>query len=543
MGELLQAALQYRERGFSVIPVKRNKKPCLDSWKLYQEQKADLGQIRAWWKQYPKANVAIVTGEISGLDVVDVDSPKGLNALNELLPDSIVMPIARTPGGGWHHYHEHREGLSNVVGFLEKCDFRTTGGYIIAPPSLGSNGRGYTWVENLSIAEVDPCPLPDALYKKISLYIAPPDYAQEIDNQQKSAKVSNNQILFKKGHRDHALFHLANHLVKAGMPTVNIEKYLSFLASHCSPPFPQNEIQTKIQSALKRVERKKRNIAEDVRKWVLVSEGHFLVSDYHLESGVVSSKDKHAVIVALQDLEKKGIVEKYGSKRGCYRRVDTECEAIDWESASDTPFDMQWPFGLEELVLMYPKNICVIAGVQNSGKTAVALNLAHINMDRYKVRYVSSEFGDTELKGRLRKFDYPLKSWRPIDFRERSSNFADVILPDGFNIIDFYEISDKFWLIAEDLKQIYQKLAKGIAVVCLQKTEGKSEGRGGDFGLEKPRLYLNLDPAPPDGAVLTIRKAKFWAVEGKNPNYYKTKFKIVNGSKLIQQGNWYLETR
>ena len=111
-----------------------------------------------------------------------------------------------------------------------------------------------------------------------------------------------------------------------------------------------------------------------------------------------------------------------------------------------------------------------------------------------------------------------------VDFREKSSNFSDIIMPDGLNIVDFYEISDKFWLIADDLKRIYDKLDKGIAIVCLQKSPGKSEGRGGDFGLEKPRLYLNMDPDPPDGAVLTIRKAKAWAVEGRNPNWYKTRF-------------------
>ena len=101
-----------------------------------------------------------------------------------------------------------------------------------------------------------------------------------------------------------------------------------------------------------------------------------------------------------------------------------------------------------------------------------------------------------------------MEDWKAIDFREKSSNFSDIIKPDGLNIVDFYEISDKFWLIADDLKRIYDKLNKGIAIVCLQKSPEKSEGRGGDFGLEKPRLYLNVDSHPPDGAVLTISKSK-----------------------------------
>ena len=74
-------------------------------------------------------------------------------------------------------------------------------------------------------------------------------------------------------------------------------------------------------------------------------------------------------------------------------------------------------------------------------------------------------------------------------------------------------------------------LSLSIVIPCFNET---------DVG----RVLASLSKCdPPDGAVLTIRKAKAWATEGKNPNWYKTKFKIVNGSKLIQQGDWYLETR
>ena len=99
MRDKFEAALNYQRAGFSVIPVKKNKKPCLDSWKPYQTKRANERQIRQWWRRWPEANPAIVTGEISGVDVVDVDSEAGWAALNEFLSDNFETPIARTPAG------------------------------------------------------------------------------------------------------------------------------------------------------------------------------------------------------------------------------------------------------------------------------------------------------------------------------------------------------------------------------------------------------------------------------------------------------------
>jgi len=148
-----KAALEYQRNGFSVIRVKRNKKPHVKSWLKYQTEKASEDQIRQWWQRWPEANPAIITGEISGVDVVDVDNETGWEALNQFLSDSFETPISKTPAGGYHVYFRHRAGLSNGVRIIEGCDFRTTGGYVLAPPSWAEyekNGKrikgGYQWV-------------------------------------------------------------------------------------------------------------------------------------------------------------------------------------------------------------------------------------------------------------------------------------------------------------------------------------------------------------------------------------------------------------
>lgn len=124
--QLLKSALWYQTQEISVIPVKRDKKPHI-KWEQYQSQKADEQQIRAWWGRWPNANVAIVTGALSGIDVVDVDSQVGMDALNEFLPDSLQTPISQTPSGGWHYYFAHKQGLVNTTRLITDCDVRTTG--------------------------------------------------------------------------------------------------------------------------------------------------------------------------------------------------------------------------------------------------------------------------------------------------------------------------------------------------------------------------------------------------------------------------------
>jgi hypothetical protein len=171
------------------------------------------------------------------------------------------------------------------------------------------------------------------------------------------------------------------------------------------------------------------------------------------------------------------------------------------------------------------------AGESNSGKTALALNFARLQQDRFDVHYFSSEMGKTELRERLLKFPYPLESWK-VHFWERSSNFADVIRPDGINIIDFLEIHDEFYKVGLYIKDIFDKLKTGIAFILIQKNKNTDFGLGGMRSLEKARLYLAMEPGR-----LKIVKAKNWASQ-KNPNGLSISFKLVGGCDFHNSTPW-----
>ena len=137
--------------------------------------------------------------------------------------------------------------------------------------------------------------------------------------------------------------------------------------------------------------------------------------------------------------------------------------------------------------------------------------------------------GALELRTRLEKFDIPLKDWT-FSARERSGNFSDVTNPEGLNIIDYLELHDEFYKVGAFIKEIFDKLTTGIALIALQKNPKADFGLGGARGLEKARLYLNLEPGK-----ARIIKAKNWAGE-VNPNGLILDFKLVQGCRFVFDG-------
>lgn len=146
MSDLLEAALAYRERGWSVIPISPKTKRPLVKWAKYQDKIATKAQIKKWWKENPNANIAIVTGRLSDLVVIDVDTAKG-GSVQEISRHYPTPFVARTGGGGYHLFYTYPDGhdIRNSVG-EDGVDVRATGGYVVAAPSIHSSGKRYEWI-------------------------------------------------------------------------------------------------------------------------------------------------------------------------------------------------------------------------------------------------------------------------------------------------------------------------------------------------------------------------------------------------------------
>lgn len=139
------AALRYAQAGWPVFPCRPGEKiPATAHGFL--DATTDPDQITWWWRRDPGRNVAIATG-LPGPDVLDVDvrpGGNGFTALARLRRDGLLDPAAafvRTPSGGLHAYFTgSQQGNGRLP--AHHLDFRSVGGYIVAPPSQ-VGGRRY----------------------------------------------------------------------------------------------------------------------------------------------------------------------------------------------------------------------------------------------------------------------------------------------------------------------------------------------------------------------------------------------------------------
>ena len=552
MKSKLDQALFYQKQGLSVIPVRPDKKPII-KWTQYQTEKAGPDLINDWWSKWPDANVGLVTGAISNLMVVDVDSLAGHDALDEFLPENIQTPVARTTSGGWHYYFRYKKGLVNRARVITDCDVRTDGGYVVAPASVGENGKAYSWAPGLGLHEVPPAAMPELLFSVLqagNAQASPSEHKKDrrpsitnaftrgthnTETEQSITNHNNHNISFEKGGRDETLFHIANCLVKGGMPSGNLQKCLHFIGLNCNPPFPEKEINSKIQSALKRLESTKRNLTGEVREWLNLTWDNITITDALQGITNLTNADRPKITVIFHRLVKEGLIERVPGRTGIYRKVDATCDAMDFLNAEIESTDIWLPFNLHRMVETMPGNIILMAGEPNAGKTGLLLNIIRNNMHKAEIHYFNSEMGGSELKKRLSLFSDILPSQWQFKAWERSDNFSDVIKPGKgkINIIDFLEIHDNFYEIGGRLAEIHKKLKGAVAIVALQKNAGTDTGLGGFRGLEKPRLYLAMSPGK-----LKIVKAKNWKTD-RNPNGLQYSFKVAQGCRFTTVRDWH----
>ncbi len=523
----LDHALNYLSQGIPPIPANPKTKAPLVKWTEYQTRLPTKEEVIAMFKQFPKCMISVVTGKVSNLVVIDADSPEAVQKIEEHLPDSYETVIDISPRGGRHYWFQmNGVEYQSKSGIFEKCDIKCNGGVLCVPPSVNDTGGQYRFLNSLNFERSMLHPMPESLSKFLQ------SLSSSIYNKTKTQDVCQNLKYFEEGTRDDNLFTVANGLIKSGINIVLITEVLKRLILSWGEKPDEKWIQDKIQSALSRVERKERNLSAEVHDWVLSTSGVFLSTELYNCLQLSTREDKKNVSIILKRLSEENIIERSGNKNGCFRKLDINEEVIDYVNVKTTCLDIKFPFQIEDYVRIMPKNVIVIAGEPDAGKTAFLLNLVKMNMDKNEIFYFSSEMGSLELQDRLKNFDHPINEWRfkPI---ERSNDFADVIRPDAVNIIDFLEISDNFYQVSGLIKSIYDKLDKGIAIIALQKNKGTDFGLGGMRSLEKPRLYLSMEPGK-----LKIIKAKNWVSADKNPNKLSITYKLYKGCHFTPISGW-----
>ena len=213
-----EAAHRFADAGWHVFPAEPGgKRPATEHGFL--DATTDHRQIERWWRSDPRFNLGVATGA-PGPDVVDVDRHKdgnGFGAWNRLRAEGLAadpMAVVRTPGGGFHAYYQ---GTNQRNGHIpgEYVDFRSQGGYVIAPPSRIAQreyevlkhqptGATFDWSAAKQLLAPDPQRQP---YK-------PPERAA--DGPRDVGHLANWVASQPEGNRNAGLYWAANRAIEAG---------------------------------------------------------------------------------------------------------------------------------------------------------------------------------------------------------------------------------------------------------------------------------------------------------------------------------------
>ncbi|MFC2970229.1 bifunctional DNA primase/polymerase [Acidimangrovimonas pyrenivorans] len=243
----LSAALDYLARGWAPVPMAPRSKRPLVPWRAYQDRAPGEAELRGWFARWPAAGVALVTGAVSGLVVLDLDPGHGgaeslaaIEARHGPLPETIE---ALTGGGGRHFYFAHPGGeIRNRAGLAPGLDLRGDGGIIIAPPSIHPSGNPYRWRPGHAPGEVALAPMPVWLLRP---RFGPGDrpghsvaHWRELVHQGVAA-----------GQRNATLASFTGHLLWHGVdPDVVLELLLAWNRTRCRPPLADEEVIRTVRS-------------------------------------------------------------------------------------------------------------------------------------------------------------------------------------------------------------------------------------------------------------------------------------------------------
>ena len=245
----LNAALEYLDQGLSVIPVGTDKRPLI-AWKQFQKRQASEDEVYQWFERWPDANIAIVTGSISGIIVVDGDGEIGARWICDNLPRTSLY-VATGRENGCHCYYRLPQGLiiQSANGFRPKVDVKAEGGYVVAPPSLHQTGRRYTWVyrDGLNgwddLSELNPNEIRDAV-----AMTRPGNL--NLDLSRVAAARMSDRLPAEEGGRNQTLTSMVGKLVGR----VSLEEALVLArgwGAQCRPPMGDREIRTTVESVFK----------------------------------------------------------------------------------------------------------------------------------------------------------------------------------------------------------------------------------------------------------------------------------------------------
>ena len=247
---MLDASLWYVQNGLPVFPVHSirggfcscGNPECEHPGKHprtsrgFKDATKDPEQVRRLWEKWPDANIGIPTGRDSDLLVVDIDPRNnGDDSWEKLIREygSIPDTAEQVTGGDGRHILFRDAGIPVPKELAPGIDIKSTGGYIIAAPSLHLSGNRYQW-DGIAgkNALLHRAPAPAWLLERLAA-----------NRKEKRSAPESAANPFRSGERNVKLTSLAGTMRRRGMGQEAIEAALQKEnRRRCVPPLAEEEV-------------------------------------------------------------------------------------------------------------------------------------------------------------------------------------------------------------------------------------------------------------------------------------------------------------
>lgn len=265
---LVNYAVSYAEKGFSVIPIGQNKKPLI---KFANKSPLTPDEIRKVWQKYPLANIALKTDKFFVIDVdrhsgeVDgMESIKDLNH-NEWFKDTLCE---RTAHDGFHFFFAKPKDMkiSQNIGILPSVDLKAhENNYVVVAPS-SLNGKKYQWLNHEPIRPA-PAGLLE-LIKSKQKEIPPTKVAEIMLGMRKRTKTTGLFETIVKGFGDKGKRNDNLASFMGGLLMRNVDPYLAaklavIANDNTADPLPLTEVERTVNSMIEKENRKREGVQSE----------------------------------------------------------------------------------------------------------------------------------------------------------------------------------------------------------------------------------------------------------------------------------------
>ena len=236
-------AEKYLGMGFGLIPLISTKTGEKNSGKT-PARKGFLNNpiksrevAQSWWAD-KDFNIGIVTGEQSGVVVLDIDHPEIFDQFLTKHPEcrnTLIVRRDNAPEWRCHYYFKLETYVpeSKTIQSTGWGDILSNGKYVVAPPSLHYSGGVYAIVN-----DVEPLPFQEEYMADL---LWAPQQKKKKAAKEKDIAIANFESGIPEGERNTTLFNRIQRMRNQGYSRKEAEEAALEFCQKCTPPYDESE--------------------------------------------------------------------------------------------------------------------------------------------------------------------------------------------------------------------------------------------------------------------------------------------------------------